>query len=276
MLTSSFWDDEGRQFAHDGLHSLGQILLIIVCYVLLRSLIFRLIDGLLIRLVSHEARMGQGEERTGRLKTLQGLCKSLVSYVLFFVFGVLLLNAVGFNIMPFITTAGVLGLAIGFGSQKLVKDVISGFFIIVDDLFVVGDTITIGTVTGQVIEMGMRVTRLRDTAGRLYLLANGDIGTITNYSRYPVMDFVEITVAAGTDLKRVEEIVNTIGAGLAAVEQSGLKEAPKMLGVTAFTATSFTVRVSVVAADPSHLAAEQMKVREALRASLLAADIALA
>src|SRR5262249_52051065 len=147
------------------------------------------IDGVLARLLAHEARLGVSAERTGRLQTLQGLCKSVVGYVLFFVFGVLLLKALGFDIMPFITTAGVIGLAVGFGAQKLVKDVISGFFIIIDNLFVVGDTVTIGTVTGRVEEMGMRVTRLLDTSGKEYLFANGDIGTVTNLSRHPVKDF---------------------------------------------------------------------------------------
>jgi small-conductance mechanosensitive channel len=276
ILNPSFWTEEGRQFAHDVLHSLGQVTLVIVGWVVLRRILYRLIDGLLAHLVARETRAGKTEEHAGRLQTLQGLVKSLISYILFFVFGVLLLNAVGFNIMPFITTAGVLGLAIGFGSQKLVKDVISGFFIIVDDLFVVGDTVTIGTVTGQVIEMGMRVTRMRDSAGRLYLLSNGDIGTVTNYSRFPVTDFVEVTVAAGADLKRVEEIVNQTGTNLMEADESRLKAAPALLGVTAFTATSLTVRISVVAVDPRQLIVEQMRVRSALRAALLAAEIPLA
>jgi small conductance mechanosensitive channel len=275
-LTPGFWNEEGRQLAHDVLHSLGQIGIIVIGYVLLRNLIYRLIDGVLASLLSHEARLGAVEERTGRLQTLQGLCKSLISYVLFFVFGVLLLNAVGFNIMPFITTAGVLGLAIGFGSQKLVKDVISGFFIIVDNLFVVGDTVTIGAVSGQVIEMGMRVTRLRDTAGHLYLVSNGDIGTVINLSRYPVVDFVEVVVAATADLKRVEEVINAAGKQIEVAEGGALKEAPKMLGMASFTAAASTIRVSVVVADPPHLPTAQMRVRSALRAALLAAELPLA
>ncbi len=275
ILTAKFWQDEGREFAHNLLYALLQISGIMIVYLLLRTLLFRLIDGVLAKLMSHETRMGQTEERTGRLQTLQGLCKSIISYGLFFVFGVLLLNVVGFNIMPFITTAGVIGLAIGFGSQKLVKDVISGFFIIVDNLFVVGETVTIGAVTGQVIEMGMRITRLRDVGGRLYLISNGDIGVITNLSRYPITDFIEVNVAAVADLSRVMDIVNKTGTQLYAENDSHLHQAPAMIGMAAFTAAALTVRVSVVT-DPVHLTLVQMHVRGALHAALLAAEIPLA
>jgi small conductance mechanosensitive channel len=275
ILTTRFWQDEGRELVHNALNSLLQIGGILLAYAVLRTVLFRLIDGVLARLLSREARLGQGDERTGRLQTLQGLCKSLLSYVLFFVFGVMLLHAVGFNIMPFITTAGVLGLAIGFGAQKLVKDVISGFFIIVDNLFVVGETVTIGPVTGQVIEMGMRVTRLRDAGGKLYLLANGDIGTVINLSRYPVTDYVEVNVAASADLNRVVEVVQAAGEKLFAAEDSPLRVPPAVVGMIAFSAASMTVRVSVVT-DPRHLAGEQMRVRGALRAALVEAGIPLA
>ena len=199
----------------------------------------------------------------------------LCGSVLFFVFGVTLLKAVGFDIMPFITTASVVGLAVGFGSQKLVKDVISGFFIIVDDLFIVGDTVTIGGVTGRVQEMGMRVTRLVDPTGKLVILSNGDIGTITNLSRYPVEEFIEIAIGASADLNRAIQVINETGAELFANEGHYLKAPPRVLGVAALTAAAVTVRVSVVS-DPRELPIEQMRLRSALREKLVTAEIALA
>ena len=275
LFTADFWLAFWRHASENALQSLMQVTAILIAYCLLSYIINRLIDGVLTRLMLREQQLGLSHERAGRLQTIQSLCKSTVSYILFFVFGVTLLKAVGFDIMPFITTASVIGLAVGFGSQKLVKDVISGFFIIVDDLFVVGDTVTIGGITGRVQEMGMRVTRLIDSTGKLVILSNGDIGTITNLSRYPVEEFIEIGIAATADLNKTIEVINETGTSLFASENHSLKAAPRALGVTAITAAAATIRVSVVT-DPRDLPIEQMRLRSALREALAKAEITLA
>ena len=276
IFAPSFWTREWDKLADNALSSALQILVILVAYLILRSVLCRLSDGILGSILAREHRMGVSDERAGRLQTLRGLSKSLIGYVLFFVFGILLFKAIGFDIMPFITTAGVIGLAIGFGAQKLVKDVISGFFIIIDNVFVVGDTVAIGVVTGQVIEMGMRVTKIQDATGRVYILANGDIGTVTNLSRNPVEDFIEVTIAPTADLGKVYEIINSSGATLfAQVGTHHLKAPPHILGITAFSATVVTLRIGVTS-DPRNLPMEQMRVRAAVRVALLTAEIPLA
>jgi small conductance mechanosensitive channel len=276
IFTAAFWDREWTKLADNALNAAIQIVAIVVLYLVLRALLYRLSDGILGGILAREHRIGISDERTGRLQTLRGLSKSLIGYVLFFVFGILLFKAIGFDIMPFITTAGVIGLAIGFGAQKLVKDVISGFFIIIDNVFVVGDTVAIGTVTGQVIEMGMRVTKIQDAAGKVYILSNGDIGTVTNLSRNPVEDFIEVTVAPTADLSKVYETVDTAGKTLfAQTDTHHLKAAPHILGISAFTATAVTLRIGVTS-DPRDLPAEQMRARAAVREALLAAQIPLA
>ncbi len=271
-----FWNQEWHEIIKSAFSSLIQIAGVVIAYIVLKGIIDRILTSVLTRLIAREASTGASEERTGRLQTLEGLCKSVAGYVLFFVFGVMLLKAIGFDIMPFVTTAGVIGLAIGFGAQKLVKDVISGFIIIVDNVFVVGDTVAIGPVTGHVLEMGMRVTKLEDAAGRVYILANGDIGTVTNLSRNPVEDSVELCLAANADLTRAIDLVNGAGEKLysSGVEHH-LRAAPRVLGVTAFSAASITLRVSVVS-DPRDLPIEQMRVRAALRDALIASEIPLA
>lgn len=275
LFTADFWLGFWRHATENALQSLLQVAAILLAYFVLSVLINRLIDGVLARLMLREKQFGLTAERAGRLHTMQSLCKSSIAYVLFFVFGVTLLKAVGFDIMPFITTAGVIGLAVGFGSQKLVKDVISGFFIVVDDLFVVGETVTIGGITGRVQEMGMRVTRLVDPTGKLVILSNGDIGTIVNLSRFPIEEFVDIAIGATADVDRAIAVIDEAGTALFSAEGHHLKEAPRALGVTALTAASVTVRVSVVA-DPPDLPVEQMRLRAALRKSLTKAEIPLA
>jgi small-conductance mechanosensitive channel len=276
FLSHSFWVREWDVLADSALKATLQIFAIVIAYLVLRAVLYRLSDGILGGILAREHRLGVSDERTGRLQTLRGLSKSLIGYVLFFVFGILLFKAIGFDIMPFITTAGVIGLAIGFGAQKLVKDVISGFFIIIDNVYVVGDTVTIGTVTGQVIEMGMRVTKIHDATGKIYILANGDIGMVTNLSRHPVEDFIEVTVAPVADLGKVYETINTTGKNLFALADTHhLKAAPHILGISAFNATVVTLRIGVTS-DPRDLPAEQMRVRAAVRDALLTAQIPLA
>ena len=275
LFTAEFWIAFWRHSTENALHVLVQVAAILLAYFLLSLLINRLIDGVLARLMVRERQLGLSEERAGRLQTMQSLCKSVIAYVMFFVFGVTLLKAVGFDIMPFITTAGVIGLAVGFGSQKLVKDVISGFFIIVDDLFIVGDTVTIGAVTGRIQEMGMRVTRLVDATGKLVIISNGDIGTIINLSRHPVEEFVEIALAAAADLGKAVQVIDSAGKALFESGEHGLKAAPRVLGISALSAASITVRVAVVC-DPRDLSIEQMRLRSALRDALAKAEVPLA
>ncbi len=275
VLTAAFWIEFWHDTAKDIVHGAVRVVGILIAYLVIRGLLYRAIDGVLTRLIARDNRLGVTEERASRLQTLQGLSKSVVGYVLFFVLGVLLLGAVGIPILPFITSASVIGIAVGLGAQKLFKDVISGFFIVVDNLYTVGETITVGTITGEVQELGMRVTRLLDTNGRTHLLSNGDIGTVTNLSRHAILDYVEVSVAANANLNKVVDVSNAVGASLFAGDEHRLKNAPYVLGITAFTALAVTVRVAVVT-EPAYLALEQMRVRASLREAYTRAEIPIA
>ena len=252
------------------------MILIVSAYLGLRLFIVKIIDGIIAHFLNrHSENEGVKAERHGRLRTVRGLIKSVAEYVLLFVFGTLLMKAAGFDIMPFVTTAGVIGLAIGFGSQKLVKDVISGFFIIVDGLFVVGDEVKIGEATGRVMDLGMRVTKIQDPNGKVYLLSNGDIGMITNFSRQPVEDFIEVALAPGVNMSEVEKVISETGSKLFEAEGNRLDKAPRLLGTSVFTAISVTIRISV-GATPRYLGVEQMRVREAMRLAFVEAKILIA
>lgn len=275
VFTVAFWVEFWHETARDIIHSGIQIVGIFVAYMVVRAALYRVIDGLLAHVLAHDIRVGISEERAGRVQTLQGLSKSVVGYVLFFVLGILLLGAVGIPILPFITSASVVGIAVGLGAQKLFKDVISGFFIVVDNLYAVGETVNVGTITGEVQELGMRVTRLLDTNGKTHLLSNGDIGTVTNLSRHAIQDFIEVNVAATADLNKVVDVSNKTGELLFAQPDHHLKSAPEVQGITAFSATSVTVRVTVCT-EPATLLQEQMRVRAALRDAYLAAEVPIA
>ena len=275
IYTRTFWDPILKHITENALHSTIQIAGLIVLYIILRYVLFKLINGFVKVQNERDSRHGSIDDRTGRIQTMQGLSKNIIGYLLIFIFGALIFQAIGFNIMPFITTAGVIGIVLGLGAQKLVKDIISGFLIITDNIYVVGDIVTIGLVTGQVQEMGMRVTRLLDITGREHFVANGDISTVTNHSRHPLEDAIEITVGAAADLNRVKEIIEHSAEALMAESDINLlQEAPKFMGITAFTATTINVRVKVVT-DLHSMPAEQMRVREAIRLALMKEKIAL-
>ena len=154
--------------------------------------------------------------RAARLKTLSGLLSSTVSYLLFFIAALMVLGELGANMGAVLTTAGVLGLAAGLGSQRLVRDVIGGFFLLLENQFSVGELVTLGgsNVTGTVQEMGMRVTRLRDELGRLVIVANGDVTVVTNHSRGPLVVAVDLTFPGDTDLARVRAAIEAAAASL--------------------------------------------------------------
>lgn len=179
-----------------------------------------------------------------RIATLSTLCVSVYRYIVYIMAGVANLSKLTdmFNLQSVMTAAGIGGIAIGFGAQSLIKDVISGFFIIVENQYAVGELVTIDTMTGTVEEMELRVTKIRNFNGDLYVIPNGEIKKITNHVRGNKAVIVDIPVAysANTDLaielsKKVCEAV--------AKEFDTIVEAPQVLGITDLGKDSMNLRI---------------------------------
>ncbi len=236
---------------------------ILIFFVVVRFIAYRLINRVLNAFCSRES-AGPTPINTGRVRTLGSLVKSTVSYTLIFISGVMLLRVFNIDIAPVLTAAGVVGLAVGFGAQKLVRDIIAGFFIVLENQYSVGDYITIGAVTGTVAELGMRITQLRDDVGKLVIIANGDIIQVTNHSRGPIQAILEISIAADSDLDKARSIIDDIGRGLES-SVKGVVTAPKADGITAADAAKLTIRVSGEV-KPGRSDAVQSSLREAIRA----------
>lgn len=207
------------------------IALIIVVAAVALFLARRAIQGAFRRAITSS----EDHARAARLKTLSGLLSSTVSYLIFFVAGMMVLGELGANMGAVLTTAGVLGLAAGLGSQRLVRDVIGGFFLLLENQFSVGELVTLGgsNVTGIVQEMGMRVTRLRDDLGRLVIVANGDITVVTNHSRGPLTVAVDLALPGDTDLDALRRAITAAANTLPADQWAdlphyeGLLDAPE-------------------------------------------------
>ena len=142
--------------------------------------------------------------RVQRAKTMGDLLKSVITGVLVAIFGTMILSQLGVNIAPIIASAGILGIALGFGAQSLVKDFLSGVFMIFEDQFGVGDVVDVGEATGTVEAVTLRVTRLRDLDGTVWYVPNGEILRVGNMSQNWSRAVVDIGVGYDEDLARAQ------------------------------------------------------------------------
>lgn len=235
---------------------------IVIFFVLVRYIAYKLIDRVMDTVIRRES-AEEGKSVAGRVKTLCGLIKSTFFYVLIFISGIMALRVFDVDATPVLTAAGVVGLAVGFGAQKLVRDIISGFFIVLENQYSVGEYITIGAATGTVEELGMRVTQLRDDVGKLVTIANGDITMVTNHSRGPIQAVLEVSVLPDSDLEKVRSAIDSAGADVA-LQTTGVVTPPKADGISAMDAAKITIRV-LGEVKPGRQDAVQSALRERIR-----------
>jgi moderate conductance mechanosensitive channel len=171
------------------------------------------------------------------------LVRTAFTYATYFATAVLMLSVLGFHVMPFLAGAGILGLVIGFGAQSLIDDVVSGFFILLEDTYLVGDTIQVGGSTGVVEAIEFRTTKIRDGDGRLHVIRNSDLKSVINYSRDYTMAVVAVEVGYDADLRAVFDTLRVAGERLRAENPDVLAEM-KVEGITAFGPKAMTARTS--------------------------------
>jgi small conductance mechanosensitive channel len=138
---------------------------------------------------------GLDEMEHRRRATMVPLVRSIFTYAVYFATAALMLSALGFNPMPFLAGAGILGLVVGFGAQSLINDVVSGFFILFENVYLVDDLVEAGAAKGVVEAIEFRVTKIRDADGRLHIIRNGDMKPVINYSKDYTMAVVPVEVA---------------------------------------------------------------------------------
>lgn len=203
--------------------------------------------------------------RAVRAKTIGSVSKSTVS-ILLLVWGILaILNVLGVNIAPFIASAGVAGLAIGFGAQNLVRDFVTGVFMLLEDQYGVGDFVDLGEASGEVQSVGLRVTTVRDIDGTLWYVRNGEVARVGNMSQEYAIARVEVPVALTADLDEAQEVAlqaaeQSIAEGSLASEVLG---EPQMLGVQDLSPDLITLRMTIKT-RPNSQWAVQRKVRHAV------------
>ncbi|HEX3389702.1 MAG TPA: mechanosensitive ion channel family protein [Streptosporangiaceae bacterium] len=189
-----------------------RIVFVILLAVVIRYVAHRLINKITTRAAqtggngkSDAARMLLGERRRQRAKALGSILRNAASVLIFGIAAVTIAGDLGLNLAPVLASAGVLGLAIGFGAQSLVRDFLSGIFMLLEDQYGVGDVIDAGVATGTVEAVGLRVTRLRDVNGVVWHVRNGTINRIGNESQGWARAVVDFPVAYDQDLPEVRQ-----------------------------------------------------------------------
>ncbi|GEM_PF-214212 len=220
-------------FTMDGLLRIGQAIVGILAIVLLA----RIALGVANRLVDHIFLATNGRTRFNRMdekraRTIASLIKSVTYYTVYFVAGVMILDGLGLNTSSLLAAAGVAGLAIGFGAQNLVKDVVSGFFILFEDQFHVGDYVTTAGVSGIVEFIGLRTTWVRAFDGSLHIIPNGEMRMVTNHMGPKMRVMFQVAIPFEEDVDRA---IQALQEAFDAIKQSGelpdLIEGPTVLGV---------------------------------------------
>jgi len=196
-----------------------QILLIIVVAVALRSVVRRAITKLIERMartaqaVDGTALGGllvNAERRRQRSAAIGSVLRSVASFLIMGTAALMVLSTFKINLAPLLASAGVAGVAIGFGARNLVTDFLSGVFMILEDQYGVGDVIDAGVATGEVIEVGLRVTKLRGSEGEIWYVRNGEVKRIGNRSQGWATAGVDVTVRAGEDLDKVKATLDEV------------------------------------------------------------------
>ena len=203
-----------------------------------------------------------GPRAVQRAETIGAVLRSVLTAVVWTLAVFMVLGEFGVNLGPFIAGAGIAGLAIGFGAQTLVRDFLSGMFMLVEDQFGVGDVIDVGDAAGVVEGVSLRTTRLRDVEGTVWHVPNGEIRRVGNLSQQWSRALIDFDVAYGTDLRVAEATIKRVADGLWKDEESGqdVLDEPEVWGVEALTSDGVAIRL-VLKTKPS----AQWKVMRELR-----------
>ncbi len=235
------------------LESTLRIMLIVIAALVLRAVVRRMITKLIARMNrSAESRAAtalggllvNAERRRQRSEAMGSVLRSVASFLILGTAALTVLSVLKINLAPLLASAGVAGVAVGFGARNLVTDFLSGVFMILEDQYGVGDVIDAGVASGTVIEVGLRVTKLRGDNGEIWYVRNGEIQRIGNLSQGWAMAVVDIQVGYAEDLDRARAVIARAAEEMAKDEawDEALWEPVQVLGLSSVTADSVVIQ----------------------------------
>lgn len=245
-----------EQTVLDGMNLLTNLLLssvgifIKICIVLIVMLIAKkVITGFIDNLFHNKlsASMKQNENiplEEKRLKTLSKLFKSIATYVIYFIAIITCLDMVGFSIMTILAGAGVVSLAVAFGAQSIVEDLMSGIFIVLENQYSVGEFVSIDGILGTVSEIGMKTTKILTESGELMIIRNGSVGTVINYSRHAQRRFVTVGIAYEENIENAKAVIQHACDIIGERYKDDFDQLPYVQGVTDLADSSVVIRTT--------------------------------
>ncbi|MRX73396.1 mechanosensitive ion channel [Bacillus lacus] len=239
---NDIWDRAAVHITNENLwFALGEGFIKIITILVLSSVIIR-IGKLTIRKVFSFRTKSPLRISERRENTLSRLLENVLTYTVYFVTLMMVLETLTLDVRALLAGAGIVGLAVGFGAQNLVRDVISGFFIIFEDQFSVGDHIRVGTFEGTVEEIGLRTTKIKSWTGELHILPNGNINEVTNFSLHNSVAFVDVSIAYEENIETAERVLIDLLAALPD-KYEDMVAPPELLGVQALGKSDVVLRV---------------------------------
>lgn len=251
------------------LNLFGKAASIIVIFIAI-FIITRVVNHIVDKTMNNR-RLSKLQINDRRMNTLSAILKKIVKYTTVFIGIAVSLDLFNINTTSLIATAGIGGLAIGFGAQSLVKDIITGFFILLEDQYAVGDYVKIGGLEGIVEELGVRVTKLRDFTGELHIIPNSNVQIVTNRTRGAMRALVKISIAYEEDIERAIKVLEKVSEDLAKSNEN-IIEGPTVLGVTEFGGSDVVLTV-VAKTKPMEQWAVERAMRKAIKEAFNREDI---
>lgn len=235
----------------------------IIVIIVISRLAISLSNRLIINFFKLYPKLRADEKKTN---TLTGILRSIVKYAVYIIMGISILNVLDIPTEPLLATAGLGGLAIGFGAQSLVRDVFTGFFILFEDQYGVGDYITIGDMTGTVEDMGLRTTKIRSSNGDLHIVPNGEVKTVTNHSRGNSQATVDVGISYEADVENAMSVLKEIVDDYYERNIEIIAERPEVLGIIKFNESEVVIRTIIQAKPLMHWKVEREVRKQVLEA----------
>ncbi|HVL97908.1 MAG TPA: mechanosensitive ion channel family protein [Egibacteraceae bacterium] len=203
-----------------------------------------------------------------RTETIGGVLRSLATFAIWAIAAVMVLDVLGISVGPLIAGAGIVGVALGFGAQSLVKDFLSGIFMLMEDQYGIGDIVDVGEARGTIEAITLRTTRLRDVEGTVWHVPNGQINRVGNMSQQWARSLLDVGVAYDTDVEHAKRVMKRVADDMWRDEEWGdlILDEPDVWGLQDFASDQLTMRI-VIKTVPG----KQFPVNREYRARLKAA-----
>lgn len=255
----------------------GSDILRVIAYIILGFIVIKIANRMIENFFNFKSKSKPHLKGAAkRNQTLISVLQNTVSIFLWFVVVVMVLQTFNVPVTTLLAGAGVVGLAVGFGAQSLVKDMITGFFIILENQFDKSDFVRINTsgttvAEGEVLFIGLRITKIQGYEGELFIIPNGTINEVVNFSKYNSIAFLDINVSIDEDLNRVEDLLSAFCENAMNIE-STLSEPPQVLGLNDIANGEAIMRVMLVTEPMEHFGAKR-RMRKAVKLYLSEYDI---